>query len=294
MRPGIHQRAMQTRAPRAAGARSAPATARSIELPRPRGTWLLIVPAVLFLLFIAVPLVALVVRAAQSGELWTSMRQPIIRDALRISLTTSLATVGLVILFGTPLAYLLARYQFPGRQVVETLIDLPMVLPPVVAGVALLMAFGRRGIFGDALNGTGINIAFTARAVVLAQIFVSSPFYIRAVRVGFQGMDPSVEEAAAVDGAGGLRSFLSVTLPLIMPAFVSGLVLCWARAMSEFGATMMFAGNLPGSTQTASLAIMTAMQSSLFTALAMGVILLVVSFTVILVFRALARDGQSL
>src|SRR4029077_5349444 len=109
---------------------------------------------------------------------------------LRISLTTSLATVALVVLLGTPLAYLLARYRFPGRHLVETLIDLPMVLPPVVAGVALLMAFGRRGGFGDALSGVGINIAFTAGAVVLAQVFVSSPFYIRAVRVGFQGLDP--------------------------------------------------------------------------------------------------------
>lgn len=260
-------------------------------LPYPRGVQLLVLPAGVFVLFVAVPLVALVYRAAQSGQLWSSLRQPVIRDALRISMTTSLATVALVVLLGTPLAYLLARYRFPGRQLVETLIDLPMVLPPVVAGVALLMAFGRRGVFGDALNGAGIDIAFTARAVVLAQVFVSSPFYIRAVRVGFQSLDPTLEEAAAMDGASGLRTFLRVTLPLTLPSFVSGLVLCWARALSEFGATMMFAGNLQGTTQTASLAIMTAIQTNLYTALAMGVILLAVAFTVLLVFRALTRDA---
>jgi molybdate transport system permease protein len=267
-----------------------PETARFSILPRPRGVQLLVLPAALFVLFVAVPLVALVYRAVESGQLWSSLRQPIIRDALRISLTTSLATVVLVVLLGTPLAYLLARTRFPGQQVVETLIDLPMVLPPVVAGVALLMAFGRRGVFGDALNGAGLNIAFTARAVVLAQVFVSSPFYIRAVRVGFQSVDPNLEEAASIDGATGLRTFLSVTFPLMLPSFVSGLVLCWARALSEFGATMMFAGNLQGTTQTASLAIMTAIQTNLYTALAMGVILLVVAFAVLLVFRAFTRD----
>lgn len=259
--------------------------------PLPSGTVLLVVPAAVFTLFVAVPLLALVERAASSGQLLASLTQPVVRDALRVSLTTSLATVLLVVLLGTPLAYLLARYRFPGRQLVETLIDLPMVLPPVVAGVALLMAFGRRGVFGDALGGAGIDVAFTARAVVAAQVFVSSPFYIRAVRVGFQGVDGTLEEAAAMDGAGGLRTFRFITLPLMLPSVVSGLVLCWARALSEFGGTMMFAGNLRGTTQTMSLAIMSAMETSLYTALAMGVILLAVAFAVLLLFRVLTRDG---
>jgi len=260
-------------------------------LPWPRARLLLALPAVFFVLFIAVPVGALVVRAAQSGQLLATVGQPVVRDALRISLTTSLATVAIVVLLGTPLAWLLARGRFPGRGLLDTLVDLPMVLPPVVAGVALLMAFGRRGVLGDALAGAGIDVAFTAKAVVAAQIFVSSPFYIRAARLGFQGVDPAMEEAAAIDGAGGLRTFFSVTLPLMLPSLVSGLVLCWARALSEFGATMMFAGNLQGTTQTMSLAVMTAMQSSLTTALAMSVVLLIVAAVVLFVFRTLTRQG---
>jgi molybdate transport system permease protein len=263
----------------------------SWRLPRPSGTALLVVPAAAFALFVAVPLLALVYRAAGSGQLLASLSRPIVRDALRVSLTTSLMTVVLVVLLGTPLAYLLARYRFPGHYIIETLIDLPMVLPPVVAGVALLMAFGRRGVFGEALSGAGIDVAFTAKAVVAAQVFVSSPFYIRSARVGFQGVDGTLQEAAAMDGAGGLRTFRHITLPLMLPSVVSGLVLCWARALSEFGGTMMFAGNLRGTTQTMSLAIMSAMETSLYTALAMGVILLVLAFAVLLLFRVLTRDG---
>ncbi|MHB8576533.1 MAG: ABC transporter permease [Dehalococcoidia bacterium] len=255
---------------------------------------LLVIPAALFVLFVAVPLLALVYRAAQSGQLLASLGQPVILDALRLSLSTSLLTVALVIVLGTPVAYVLAYFSFPGKRMVDTLIDLPMVLPPVVAGVALLMAFGRRGVLGDALSGAGLDIAFTAKAVVVAQLFVSSPFYIRAARVGFQGIDISMREAAAIDGATPLRSFLSVTLPLALPAVLSGLVLCWARALSEFGATMLFAGNLRDSTQTMSLAIMTAMQSNLYTALAMAVILLAVSFSALLLFRLLTKEGLRL
>lgn len=255
---------------------------------------LLLLPSLLFVLFVALPLGALVFRAVQSGRLLESVRQPVVHDALRISLTTSLLTLAIVVVLGTPLAYLLARSSFPGKRLVDTLIDLPMVLPPVVAGVALLMAFGRRGVFGDLLTGAGIDVAFTAKAVVAAQLFVSSPFYIRAARVGFQAVDETLEQAAAIDGATRFRAFLHVTLPLALPAVMSGMVLCWARALSEFGATMMFAGNLRGSTQTMSLAIMTSMESNLYTALGISVILLVVSFVVLLVFRTLARDGVRL
>jgi len=255
---------------------------------------LLLLPAAVFVLFVAVPLGALVYRAAVSGQLLLSLRQPALRDAVRLSLSTSLLTVALVALFGTPLAYALARLPFPGRRLVDTLIDLPMVLPPVVAGVALLMAFGRRGVFGPALQGAGIDVAFTAKVVVAAQIFVSSPFYIRAARVGFQAVDETLEQAAAIDGAGRLGAFWHVLLPLAWPAVLSGLVLCWARALSEFGATMLFAGNLRGTTQTMSLAIMTAMESNLYTALAMAVLLLAVATVTLFVFRALAGDGARL
>ncbi len=264
--------------------------------PRPRLSLsgLVLLPAVVFVLFVAVPLGALVWRAAQSGQLLASLAQPAIHDALRLSLITSLLTAAIVVLFGTPLAYLLARRQFPGKALIDTLVDLPMVLPPVVAGVALLMAFGRRGVFGPALEGAGLDVAFTAKAVVAAQIFVSSPFYVRAARVGFQAVDETLEQAAAIDGASAWRGFLHITLPLSLPALLSGIVLCWARALSEFGATMMFAGNLRGTTQTMSLAIMTAMESNLYTALAMSVVLLAVACVTLLVFRVLTRQGLRL
>src|SRR5579883_2708314 len=259
--------------------------------PRLSLSGLVLLPAVVFVLFVAVPLGALVWRAAQSGQLLESLAQPAIHDALRLSLITSLLTAAMVVLLGTPLAYLLARRQFPGKALIDTLVDLPMVLPPVVAGVALLMAFGRRGVFGPALEGAGLDVAFTAKAVVAAQIFVSSPFYVRAARVGFQAVDETLEQAAAIDGASPWRGFLHITLPLSLPALLSGIVLCWARALSEFGATMMFAGNLRGTTQTMSLAIMTAMESNLYTALAMSVVLLVVAFATLLLFRILTRQG---
>src|SRR5579859_983338 len=262
--------------------------------PRLNAGDLLVLPATVFVLFVAVPLLALTWRAAQSGALWSSLAQPPIRDALRLSLTTSLLTVAIVLLLGTPLAYLLARRRFPGQALVDTLVDLPMVLPPVVAGVALLMAFGRRGVLGPALAGAGLDVAFTAKAVVAAQLFVSSPFYIRAARVGFQGVDATLEQAAAIDGASPWRGFRHITLPLSLPALLSGLVLCWARALSEFGATMLFAGNLRGSTQTLSLAIMTAMEANLYTALALSVLLLAVATVTLLVFRALAGDSMRL
>ncbi|HZQ38415.1 MAG TPA: ABC transporter permease [Dehalococcoidia bacterium] len=262
--------------------------------PRLSLSGLVVLPAVVFVLFVAVPLGALVLRAAQSGQLLESLAQPAIHDALRLSLITSLLTAAIVVLLGTPLAYLLARRQFPGKALIDTLVDLPMVLPPVVAGVALLMAFGRRGVFGPALEGAGLDVAFTAKAVVAAQVFVSSPFYVRAARVGFQAVDETLEQAAAIDGASPWRSFLHITLPLSLPALLSGIVLCWARALSEFGATMMFAGNLRGTTQTMSLAIMTAMESNLYTALAMSVVLLAVACATLLAFRALTRQGLRL
>ncbi len=262
--------------------------------PRLSLSGLVLLPAVVFVLFVAVPLGALVWRAAQSGQLLESLAQPAIHDALRLSLITSLLTAAMVVLLGTPLAYLLARRQFPGKALIDTLVDLPMVLPPVVAGVALLMAFGRRGVFGPALEGAGLDVAFTAKAVVAAQIFVSSPFYVRAARVGFQAVDETLEQAAAIDGASPWRGFLHITLPLSLPALLSGIVLCWARALSEFGATMMFAGNLRGTTQTMSLAIMTAMESNLYTALAMSVLLLAVACATLLLFRILTRQGLRL
>jgi molybdate transport system permease protein len=253
---------------------------------------LFLVPGAVFTLFVIVPLVALVLRAAESGSLLESLQRPIVRDALRVSLTTSTATLIVVLAFGTPLAYLLARSSFPGKRIVDTLVDLPIVLPPVVAGVALLMAFGRRGVFGDELGAAGISLAFTTEAVVLAQIFVSAPFYLRAAKAGFQAVDLTFEQMSYTLGASRLRTFFRVTLPLALPAVFGGAILCWARALSEFGATMMFAGNFRGTTQTMPLAIMSAMESDLFVALSLSVVLLGVSFAVLMLFRVFSREGR--
>ena len=247
-------------------------------------------PGLLFALVVIVPLGALVWRAAEQGRLWQSVQQPIVRDSLRISLLTSLIALVIVVLLGTPLAYVLARVSFPGKRVLDTLVDLPIVLPPVVAGVALLMAFGRRGVFGPGLRSAGIDLAFTTAAVIIAQVFVSAPFYIRAAKAGFQAVDETLEHMAYTLGASRLRTFFRVTLPLALPAVLGGMVLCWARALSEFGATMMFAGNFPGRTQTMPLAVMSAMESDLYAALALAVILLAVSFLVLLVFRLFSRE----
>ena len=250
-----------------------------------------VAPGLLFALLVALPLAALVYRAMEGGDLLESLRKPIVRDALRLSLVTSSLTLVVVICLGTPLAYVLARGRFPGRRLLDTLVDLPMVLPPVVAGVALLMAFGRRGVFGDELRAAGIELAFTTQAVILAQIFVSAPFYIRAAKVGFQAVDVQLEQIAYTLGASRLATFRRVVLPLALPAVLGGAVLCWARALSEFGATMMFAGNFRGRTQTLPLAILTAMESDLYAALTIALILLAVSALILLVFR-LAGAGR--
>jgi molybdate transport system permease protein len=267
-----------------------PATAARFR-PRLDLMSVFLVPGIVFAVFVAVPLVALVYRAAETGNLLDSLQKPIVREALRVSLLTSFLALAIAVCLGTPLAYVLARGDFPGRRLLDTLVDLPLVLPPVVAGVALLMAFGRRGVFGDELRAAGVDLAFTTTAVVVAQVFVSAPFYIRAAKAGFLSVDMTLEQMAYTLGASRLRTFFRVTLPLALPAVVGGVVLCWARALSEFGATMMFAGNFRGTTQTMPLAVMTAMESDLFAALSLAVILLAVSFLVLLLFRIFSGDG---
>ena len=202
--------------------------------------------------------------------------------------TTAITTVAIVAL-GTPLAYLLARRSFRGREALDTLIDLPVTIPPVVAGVALLLAFGRRGLIGHSLEAAGLSIPFSTAAVVLAQLFIASPFYVKAARAGFAAVDPRLEEAARTLGSSPWRAFRTVTLPLAAPALVAGTVLAWSRALSEFGATMMFAGNLPGRTQTLTLAVMTAMESDVDTAVAVATLALLLATVALLVARALAR-----
>ena len=243
------------------------------------------VPTSLLVLFIVLPLVALVWRAGIDPALWSSLTKHIVLDALWVTGLTTSATLLIALMAGTPLAYLLARRHFPGKWLVETATDLPLVLPPVVAGVALLMAFGRRGTLGPALAVLGIELPFTMTAVILAQLFVAGSFYIRGARLGFAAVDPELEEAAAMDGASGWACFWYVTLPLALPGITSGIVLCVARAVSEFGATLMFAGNFAGRTQTMSLAIMAALETDLSAALALAVLLVGIAALVLVLSR---------
>lgn len=237
--------------------------------------------------FLLLPTLALLGRTLAGGAL-TLLGHPAVVDALRVSALTTAAALAVTLGLGTPVAYLLARRRFPGRVVLDTLLDLPMVLPPVVAGVALLLTFGRSGLLGRPLSLAGIELAFTPAAVVLAQIFTSAPFYVRAAKAGFLSHDPDVEAAAQVDGAGAGAVFFRVTLPLALPFLLEGAVLAWARSLGEFGATLLFAGSLQGQTRTVPLAIYTAMESDLAPALLLSGLMVVLAFGVLLTLRLLA------
>jgi molybdate transport system permease protein len=252
---------------------------------------LLLLSGLAFVLLLGVPLAALLLRTLPGGVLTSYLSQPQVVEALRLSLLTTSLTLALTILLGTPIAYLLARRDFPGKQWLDTLVDLPMVLPPAVAGVALLMAFGRRGLLAPILNPLGIELAFTTTAVVIAQAFVAAPFYVRAARAGFGAVDPMLEGVARTLGVSPLRTFWRVTVPLALPSLLGGAVMSWARALGEFGATIMFAGNFVGRTQTMPLAVYQAMESDLNVSLTLATILVVVSFAVLLLFRVLVRRG---
>ncbi len=244
----------------------------------------------LLVLFLLVPVVALIWKAGGTSSFWPALSHPLVVDALRLTGVTSLISLIIALVLGTPLAWLMARRSFPGRRVIEILIDLPLVLPPVVAGVALLMAFGRQGLLGHELSVLGIELPFSTAAVVMAQLFVSVPFYVRGALLGFRLVPLDIEEAAAIDGASGWATFRHITLPLALPGIASGAILCWARAVSEFGATLMFAGNIAGRTQTMPLAIMTAMETDLSSALALSVLLVAAAALVLVVSRLFTAE----
>ena len=246
---------------------------------------MLVVAAVLFALLIALPILAIFVRVLPQGTLLTTLVKPVVLDALRLSFLTTLLTVALAIALGTPVAYLLARHRVPGQALIDSLIELPMVLPPAVAGIGLLMAFGRRGLFGPLLASVGVTIGFTTAAVVIAQLFVAAPFYVRAARAGFLAVDRELETVAHTLGVSRWATFWRVTVPVSLPALLSGTVMCWARALGEFGATIMFAGSFQGRTQTMPLAIYGALESDLDAALVISAILTVVSFLVLVLLR---------
>lgn len=247
------------------------------------------VPALLAVTFLILPLLAIFLNVLPQSHLWHTLQEPFVTQALRISLITSLSSLVLTAVFGTPLAYALARRHGPGTTLFDTLLDLPMVLPPTVVGVALLMTFGRRGLLGPWLDAMGIQVVFTMAAVVLAQSFVSMPLYVRSAQAGFRGVNPELERVAYTLGYSATRTFLRVTVPLAFPALLSGAVMAWARALGEFGATIMFAGNLTGRTQTMPLAIYIAMESDLTTALVLATLLIIAPFGCLFATRFLAR-----
>jgi len=217
-----------------------------------RGLVALTLPLVLFL---AIPVIGLVARALLGGGLLAALASPVVLDALRLSLVTTAISLALTLAFGTPLAYLLARRSFAGSSLVETAVDLPIVLPPSVAGLALLFVFGRQGLIGGTLDAFGVSIPFTVVAVILAQTFVAAPFFVRSARSGIAGVDRDTEDAARVDGATERDVFRWVTVPLAGTALAAGAVMSWSRALGEFGATIMFAGNIEGRTQTLPLVV---------------------------------------
>ncbi|MER7889788.1 ABC transporter permease [Micromonospora sp. NPDC094482] len=245
----------------------------------------LLLPAALGLLFLVLPLAGLVVRAPWS-TLPQRLTEPGVLTALRLSLQTATLATLLCLLLGVPLAWLLARVEFRGRRLVRALVTVPLVLPPVVGGVALLLVFGRRGLVGGWLDATfGVTLPFTTTGVVLAEAFVAMPFLVIAVEGALRGADPRYEEAAATLGAGRWTTFTHVTLPLVGPGLAAGAVLCWARALGEFGATITFAGNYPGRTQTMPLAVYLALETDLESAIVLSLVLLTVSVTILAALR---------
>jgi molybdate transport system permease protein len=241
--------------------------------------------------FISLPLLSLVIWTVSEGS-WRAMTSPVALDALLLSLRTTAITMAVILVVGTPAAFVLARVEFPGKRMVNTLVDIPAVLPPSAAGIALLLAFGRMGLIGEHLRVLGIELSFTTAAVVLAELFVATHFYVRQAASGFERVDRNVEEAALVDGAGRVGVFSKVTIPLAFPALVAGAVTAWARALGEFGGTIIFAGSFRGVTQTMPLAIYSTLESDFDAAVALAVLVLGFSFVVILAARYFTRKAE--
>jgi len=256
-----------------------------------RSAWLFILPSLALVALLGLPLLALLWRAAGRDFLAYAFA-PNALSALELSLVTSTVSVLLALAAGTPLAYILARWNFRGKTAFELLVDLPVILPPSVAGLALLLAFGRQGVFGKWLAVAGISLPFTTLAVVMAQAFVSAPLFVRSARVGFSGIDARLEEAATVEGANEWQVFRHIMFPLSGRALLTGVILTWTRALGEFGATLMFAGNLVGKTQTMPLAIYLGLEQGLGVAIALSVLLVLVSLSLLAVTRQLEQNQR--
>lgn len=240
--------------------------------------------AAVLALVVALPIIALVLRVAPT-TLLAQLRDPDVLTALWLSLKTSSAAALVSLILGLPMAYLLASRGFPGKRALEILLDLPMVIPPTVAGFALLMAFGRAGLLGGSLTALGITLPFTTAGVVLAQVFMAMPFLVGAARAGLAAVDPAHLEAAATLRAGPIYTFWRVRLPLALPSVVAGLGMCWARALGEFGATITFAGNLAGTTRTAPLDVYLRLHEDLDAAATLSLLLIVMAVVLLAAMR---------
>jgi molybdate transport system permease protein len=254
--------------------------------PRPQSTAPLpiVILAAAGSAFFILPLAGLLVRAPWTSA-WHQLGSPEVVAALRLSLLASFSATGIALIFGVPLAWSFARLTFPGRSVLRALTVLPMVLPPVVGGVALLLAFGRRGLLGGWLASFGIHLPFTTAGAIIAETFVAMPFLVITVEAGLRSMDTRFEEAARTLGANRWTVLWRVTLPLVRPSLIAGAVLCWARALGEFGATITFAGNFPGRTQTMPLAVYLALETNPEAAIVLSLVLLAVSVAVLIGLR---------
>lgn len=253
--------------------------------------WLFLAPSLLLIVLLALPVFSLLWRAGMDG-MFHFVTEPRALSALRLSLLTSSISTLTAVITGTPLAFVLARGKFKNKTLLELAIDLPVVLPPSVAGIALLIAFGRQGLFGEWFGMFGITIPFTTAAVILAQTFVSAPLFIRSARIGFAEVDPQILEAAYVEGSNNWQVFRHIMIPLSGRAILSGSILTWTRAIGEFGATILFAGNLEGVTQTMPLAIYLGLERSLGIAIALSSLLVIVSILLLLLTRRLESHKE--
>jgi molybdate transport system permease protein len=254
---------------------------------------LLVAALAAVLSFLALPVVAIFVDVGP-GELLGSLDDPVAVDALRLSLETTAIALAIIIALGTPAAYLLATRSFPGRVVLVTLIELPLILPPAAAGVGLLAALGPNGLIGPELDALGIRLPLTTAGVVVALVFVASPFYVRQAQAGFASLDRTLLDASSTLGAPEARTFVRVAIPLALPSLGTGAALAWGRALGEFGATLMFAGSFRGITQTAPLAIFERLSTDFPAALALSAVLVAVSAALLLAMKLLAGRGGHL
>lgn len=263
-----------------------PSGTRGPRPPRRTGSVGLLALSGLFALFLGLPIITLIGRSLLTGALVEIGATSTVLSALALSLGTTAVSLGLTVAIGLPLALVLARRSFRGKWLVEAFVDLPIVLPPSVAGLALLLLLGRRGVLGGPIEAAGIDIAFTTAAVVLAQTFVSAPFFVRSARAGIAAVDGDLEDAARVDGATERQVFRRVTVPLAAGALAAGLVMTWARALGEFGATIMFAGNIEGRTQTLPLLVYAEFQAGqLDRSIAAAAILVLAALGVLIAVR---------